>query len=220
MSRPRKAEDAIRWPAPCSRCGLHHQTDATWPDGAVCGYCYQQAKRTRGTCACGHVGILPGLIESAPACRACSGVRLNVDCRSCGAEEELHSGGRCWTCVLGDTVEDLLTDPSSGSIANDLVPLASALKSMKRANSGLTWIRQKHVTAFLQRLAVAPSITHKAIDELPSSRTREYVRALLVEHGILPRRDELRVRYDDWAAEALERVNDPQNRELVRRYIR
>lgn len=220
MSRPRKAEDPIRWPVPCNRCGQHHQTIARWPDGGVCGYCYQQAKRTRGICACGHEGVLPGLIDNQPTCRGCSGIRLNVDCRTCGAEDELHSGGRCWTCVLGNVVNDLLTDPNTGSIANDLIPLAAALKSMKRANSGMTWIRQKHVTAFLRYLAVAPQITHETFDELPDSRTREYVRGLLTEHGVLPQRDELRMRYDSWATQAIERVSDPQHREVIRRYIR
>ena len=220
MSRPRKAEDPIRWPVPCNRCGQHHQTVARWPDGGVCGYCYQQAKRTRGVCACGHEGVLPGIIAEQPACRRCSGVRLNVDCVGCGAEDELYSGGRCWTCVLGDVVDDLLTNQVTGSMAKELMPLAAALKSMKRSNSGLTWIQQKHVTAFLRNLAVAPNISHEIFDGLPDSRTREYVRGLLTEHGVLPQRDELRMRYDSWAAEAIERVRDPQNREVIRRYIR
>ncbi|WP_275216386.1 hypothetical protein [Pseudarthrobacter sp. H3Y2-7] len=105
-------------------------------------------------------------------------------------------------------------------MANELIPLAAALKSMKRANSGMTWIQQKHVAAFLRNLAVAPDITHETFDGLPDSRTREYVRGLLTEYGVLPQRDELRMRYDRWAAEALERVRDPQNREVIRRYIR
>ncbi|WP_306914757.1 MULTISPECIES: hypothetical protein [unclassified Arthrobacter] len=117
-------------------------------------------------------------------------------------------------------MDDLLTDPATGSIANELIPLAAALKSMKRANSGLTWIRQKHVTAFLRNLAAAPEITHETFDELPESRTREYVRGLLTEHGVLPRRDELRIRYENWAAEAIKRVSDPQNLDVFRRYIR
>lgn len=220
MSRPRKAEDPIRWPVPCGRCGQHHQTVARWPDGGVCGYCYQQAKRTRGTCACGHEGVLPGIIDDQPACRRCSGIRLNVDCESCGAEDELHSGGRCWSCVLATVVEDLLTDPSRGVMAPELIPLAAALKSMKRANSGITWIQQKHVTAFLRNLAVTPEITHESFDGLPDSRTREYVRGLLTEHGVLPRRDELRTRYENWSAQALDRVSSPENRDIIRRYIR
>jgi hypothetical protein len=220
VTRPRKAEDPVRWPVPCNRCGQHHQTVARWPDGGVCGYCYQQAKRTRGLCACGHEGVLPGIIDEQPACRRCSGVRLNVDCVGCGTEDELYSGGRCWTCVLGDVVDDLLTNQATGAMANELIPLAAALKSMKRANSGLTWIQQKHVTAFLRNLAGAPDFTHESFDGLPDSRTREYVRGLLIEHGVLPRRDELRTRYENWSANVIDRTKDPQSRDIVRRYVR
>ncbi|TDT74692.1 hypothetical protein DFO47_11251 [Arthrobacter sp. AG258] len=105
-------------------------------------------------------------------------------------------------------------------MATELIPLAAALKSMKRANSGMTWIRQKHVTAFLRTLAAAPAISHEIFDELPDSRTREYVRGLLIEHGVLPQRDAFLLRYDSWAAQALERVSDPQNLDVARRYIR
>ena len=220
MSRPRKAEDPIRWPVPCGRCSQHHQTVARWPDGGVCGYCYQQAKRTRGVCGCGHEGILPGIIDEQPACRSCSGVRLNIDCQGCGAEDELYTGARCWTCVLGDIVDNLLTNPTTGIMATELIPLTTALKTMKRANSGMTWIRQKHVTNFLRNLATAPKISHDTFDGLPDSRTREYVRGLLIEHGVLPQRNAFLTRYDGWATHALERVSDPQNLDVIRRYIR
>jgi hypothetical protein len=220
MSRPRKAEDPVRWPVPCSRCAQHHQVVANWPDGGICGYCYQQAKRIRGTCRCGHEGVLPGLVDSQPACRRCSGVKLNLDCRGCGTEDELYAGARCWACTLASTVDRLLTNPSTGSIAPELVPLAEALKSMKRANSGLTWIRQQHVIEFLETLAVTPTVTHEAVDSLPSSRTREYVRGLLVEHGVLPQQDLYRARYDEWARTVSERLIDPVNREVIRRFLR
>lgn len=220
MTRPRKLGDPFRWPVPCGRCRQHHQLVANWPDAGVCGYCYQQAKRTRGICACGHEGVLPGRIDGQPACRRCSGVRLNVDCRSCGAEDELYAGGRCWACMLTATVDRLLMNPATGVMAPELTPVAGALKSMKRANSGLTWIKQKHVTEFLTRLAVAPEISHASLDQLPVSRTRDYVRGLLVEHGALPRRDELAARYQAWSKQALERVSDDTHREIIRRYLR
>lgn len=193
---------------------------STLPDAGVCGYCYQQAKRTRDTCGCGHAGVLPGRIAGRPACRRCSGVRLNVDCAQCGAEDELYRGSRCWPCELAVVVDQLLTRPDTGVMAVELVPMATALKSMKRANSGLTWIRQAHVTAFLKDLAVAPTITHQLLDALPRTRTRDYVRGLLVEHGTLPRRDETKIRYQEWAAQAVGRVDDPQMREVIERYIR
>jgi len=220
VSRPRKAEDPDRWPVPCGRCHQHHQIVANWPDGGVCGYCYQRAKRTRGTCECSHEGVLPGLVDGRPACRGCTGVKLNIDCRLCGAEDELYGGGRCWSCTLAATVDRLLTNPATGTMAPELAALAGALKTMKRANSGLTWIRQKHVTQFLQTLALTPTVTHQAMDALPSSRTREYVRGLLVEHGALPQRDALRARYDDWARQSLDRIADPANRDVINRYVR
>jgi integrase len=91
---------------------------------------------------------------------------------------------------------------------------------MPRANSGMTWIRQPHVTAFLADLARSADISHESLDRLPASRTREYVRGLLVEHGALDRRDELRARYTDWAKKALERLSDNEDREVIRRYVR
>ena len=186
MSRPRKPQDPARWPMPCARCSQHYQIVASWPDGGICVYCYQQAKRTRGTCRCGHEGVLPGRIDGIPACRNCSGVRLNIDCRQCGTEDDLYSQGLCWGCTLGATVDQLLADPSTGVVSPRLIPLAEALKSMKRANSGLTWIRQNHVVAFIRQLAVTPTMSNDAVDALPKSRTREFVRGLLVEHGVLP----------------------------------
>ncbi|WP_344368893.1 Fis family transcriptional regulator [Agromyces tropicus] len=192
-----------------------------WPDGGACGYCYQEAKRTRGTCVCGHDGILPGRIDGQPACRRCSGVKLNIDCKTCSTEDELYRGSRCWSCELAVLVDHLLINPDTDVMAAELAPVAAALKAMKRSNSGVTWIRQRHVTAFLKDLAVAPSITHEKLDELPGAdRTRNYVRGLLVEHGALPRRDELAVRYDQWATIALERVSSNHHRDVVRRYIR
>lgn len=190
------------------------------PGDEICGYCYQQAKRTRGTCACGHVGVLPGRVDGEPACRSCAGITFNIDCVRCGAEDEIYGHGLCWHCTLSDTVDLRLTNPNTGAVAEVLVPLADALKSMKRANSGLTWINQKHVVAFLQELAVHPCITHEGLDKLPRSRTRDYVRGLLVEHQILPRRDETIVRYQEWARPALERLTHDDNRAIIDRYIR
>lgn len=42
----------------------------------------------------------------------------------------------------------------------------------------------------------------------------------MVEHGALPRRDELTVRYAQWATSALARVSGDDHRDVVRRFIR
>lgn len=101
MARPRKPDDPERRrEIPCDRCGGGYYPVVNWgPDDQICGYCYQQAKRTRGTCACGHVGVLPGRVDGQPACRTCAGINLHVDCVGCGAEDELYREG-LWSCTF------------------------------------------------------------------------------------------------------------------------
>jgi hypothetical protein len=182
VARPRKPEDPQRWPTRCARCRGHYKIVAAWPDGSICGYCYQAAKRTTGICACGHQGVLPGVTNDRPACRPCGGVKLNVDCISCGDETEIYSGGRCLRCVLGTTAQRLLTNPNTNAIAPQLQIIVDALTAMHRPNSGLTWIRQPHVQSVLCELACHPTLTHEVFDRLPASRTSNYMRGLLVGH--------------------------------------
>ncbi|MFJ5145221.1 Fis family transcriptional regulator [Curtobacterium sp. NPDC088465] len=137
----------------------------------------------------------------------------------CGAEDELYSQGRCWSCALSDYVDAALTAPH-GNVPAQLRPLAEALKRMQRANSGLTWIRQDHVQATLREIAATGTITHEAIDELPRSRTREFVRGLLVEHGVLPRRDHYLAAFTEWLVQIPDRVAADEHRRLIDRWIR
>jgi len=196
MARPRKPEDRQRWPIGCARCRGHYELVANWPDGPICGYCYQAAKRITGICACGHQGVLPGLLDERPACRRCSGIRLNLDCIGCSAEAELYSGGRCQRCVLRATASRLLTNPDTGAIAPQLQVIVDALAAMARPNSGLTWIRQPHVAHVLRELARHPTLTHDVLDQFPPGRTTNYMRSLLVEHDALASRDERLARFD------------------------
>ncbi len=147
-------------------------------------------------------------------------MNLNIDCTSCGAEDELYRAGRCQRCELALQVDALLTDSATGVMAAPLIPVATALKTMNRPNSGLIWIRQEHVIAVLQHLAATSSVTHHGLDALPASRTREFVRGLLIEHGVLEPRDLYRARFDQWACQVPDRLTNPAHREAIRRYIR
>jgi len=220
VARPRKPEDPQRWPIACARCKGHHKPVATWPDGSICEYCYLAAKRTTGICTCGHEGVLPGIVDDRPACRRCSGVRLNVDCVGCGAEAELYSGGRCQRCVLEETAQRLLTDHDTGLIAPQLQIVIDALTAMHRPNSGLVWIRQPHVQSVLRELARHPTLTHQVLDQMPAGRTTDYMRGLLVEHGALPSRDERLARFQTWAVTAQQRITTEEHRKVLARFIR
>lgn len=220
MARPRKPEDPETYPTPCARCGGHYPLSVTWPDGRLCTSCRMKAMRTTGTCACGHEGVLPGRLDGIPACRACSGVRVNIDCRRCGAETELYRNQMCQRCVLADLVDAAFADPRTGRVSAQLRPVADAITSMERANSGLTWIRQKHVHSMLREVAATSPVTHASMDRLDRGRTRDYIRGLLVEHGVLEPRDELIARFTEWADDAEDRLTDGDHRAIIHRYIR
>lgn len=220
MARPRPQPDPQRWPHACARCHQHYPVAAIWPEGRICRYCYMAAKRQRGTCSCGHQGVLPGLVEGQPVCRQCSGIRLNVDCRRCGAEGELYRAGRCLRCELDHETHRLLADPETGRLSPQMKILASALKSMERPGSGLNWIRQSHVQAFFEQARSCDHLTHEALNELPDTRTREYVRGLLVEHGALPTEDIYRRRFEEWLNAALPRAATESDRSHITRFVR
>ncbi|WP_258131860.1 Fis family transcriptional regulator [Microbacterium sp. MYb62] len=145
---------------------------------------------------------------------------MKIDCAICGAEDELYSEGRCWRCVLAVLVDGALSHPGTGQIAKDLIPLADALKSMKRANSGLTWIRQPHVQIFLSSLARVATVRHDQIDALPRSTTREFVRSLLVTHGVLPQRDSYLMTFEHWLLDVPARLTSPAHSTVLEKYVR
>jgi hypothetical protein len=221
MTRPRKPDEPDRYP-PCSRCQRAYQPAVCWPDGGICIYCYQQAKRTRGSCSnCGHEGVLPGrAADGGLTCRSCSGIQLNVDCVRCGAEQELYSGGLCWPCTLSDRVDEALAGPT-GTIREELVPMAAALKNMARPNSGVTWIQQKPVMAVFRQLATGElPLDHDTFDALPRSKTVAYIRELFVEHGVLPGRDRHVAAYERWLTEKLAAIDDLDQRTVIERFGR
>jgi hypothetical protein len=82
-------------------------------------------------------------------------------------------------CELNFVVDSMLADPVTGQTAPELVAIREAMKNMKRANSGLTWIKQPHVRAFFEQVRGHRNVTHELLDSLPPSRTRDYVRGLL-----------------------------------------
>lgn len=111
----------------------------------------------------------------------------------------------------GSVVDELLADPSRpvpsrATIAPELVPLAAALKSMKRANSGLTWIRQSTSPRSSAASLSRQQSPMTASMSYPSHAPANTSAACSLNTGCSPRRDELRMRYDNWAAEAIGRV--------------
>ena len=170
---------------------------------------------------CGHAGALPGLDDQRrPTCRACSGISLPLDCLRCGAEGQLYRAGTCIRCALADDVDLLLGGPQ-GIIPPPLRPLADAIKAMRSERSGITWLQSPKVKDLLRGLGRGEiALNHESLDALPASRSVEYLRGLLIEHGMLPARDKYLAEYGRWLDAKLAGVEDPDQRRLVELYGR
>src|SRR5438034_110407 len=85
--RPRATGDRI-----CGRCGraVGYLRSVGWPEGPICGICYETATHTRGRCpSCGEDRLLPGLdAERRPICVTCAGLPSDFHCTRCGREQE------------------------------------------------------------------------------------------------------------------------------------
>lgn len=218
MSRPKKAPEPDKFKA-CDRCGDHYPTNAIWPDGRICQYCYRAAHRTRGICAtCTHEGILPGRDEEGrPTCRSCSGVRINIDCVACGAEDELYAAGKCWRCYLDNEITVALGERVDEP---EYAKFKAALVSAPRANSTLTWIRQPHVRDVFKHLRESSDrLTHETLDALPSNRTREFIRELLEEAGALSPTSRYLRRFDEWIVPRMARARAAGHGEVFALFI-
>lgn len=177
--------------------------------------------RSHGTCPeCGHTGILPGVGEAGTTCRSCSGIRLNVDCVECGLEAELYRANRCLGCVLKADAAAVLSD-ASGTIRPQLQPIVTALGTMERPNSGLTWLQRPRVNELLRALGRGDiELTHEAFDNLPRSKTVDYVRELLLLHGALPPRDRYLEEFRIWSETKIVTVLDAEHVSIMRRFLR
>jgi len=160
--------------------------------------------------------VLPGTdAEGRPTCRTCSGIRLSVDCARCGIEDILYRAATCWRCALDDEITGVLTG-LDGYIPAALVPLAVAVRTMPRPNSGITWLTNPRVGTVLSDLATGKTeLTHEGLDALPASRTVEYIRGLLVEQKTLPARNEQVTAYSRWLPAKLATIDDPERRRLI-----
>jgi hypothetical protein len=65
-----------------------------------------------------------------------------------------------------------------------------------------------------------PTLTHEVLDQLPTGRTTNYMRSLLVAHGALPSRDERLANFQSWASTAKRRITTEEHRKMVARFIR
>lgn len=209
-------------PKHCVRCRRCARAGRAWPEGFVCMSCVRVGTRRRGRCpGCDIDRLLVGLDAKArPICVDCAGIATSYLCATCGMEDERWFARTCLRCSLHRRVVQILDD-GSGAVAPAMAPLAEALGAMADPWPGLAWLQVPAVRQRLQMLSTATvAMTHDGIDGLASGGGREYLRDLLVAHKMLPARDKYLAAFQRWSLVRLETIEDLDDRQLVRTYLR
>ena len=213
---------APRATAACARCGVDRAVTARWPEGPVCEPCYRTALHRRGSCSgCGlQRRLVAPAGPDATRCGDCAGVTLpgNHVCAGCGIEDRLHERGRCARCSLNRRTVALLAD-GHGQVPALLEPVVAAIAAARQPYSALNWLRDGIGAAILAELATGRMpLTHEALDAHRSVRGADYLRRLLIAHGVLDDRDDELARTQAWTAELLDSIERPDDRRLIATY--
>ena len=107
-------------------------------------------------------------------------------CAGCGIEDKLYERGYCPRCSLRRRADALLAGPD-GTVPAPLSAVRDAIVAAASARGALNWLRKGAGAPVLAAIARGDlELSHPALDGWPAQRPADYVRALLVAHGVLP----------------------------------
>ena len=215
MNRRRPAKSCVR----CRRTCI---IGWNWPEGFVCTNCVRHGVRTHGRCpGCEDERSLPGLSDTGkPVCVDCAGIPTSFRCATCGIEDEPFYSHTCLRCSLKRRLSGVLDD-GSGTVTPAMLPLFNAMVSMGRPRQGLTWLNSAPVRQRLTALASGTvPLTHDGIDTFDGGPGREYLRELLMAHGVLPVADKYLLAFERFAKHRLETIDDSGDRQTITVYLR
>lgn len=175
---------------PCQDCGRPKVAGKKWP--RLCWGCQQRRHYHPAECPACHQ-VRP-LVWPRPdgqvICAGCAGAPSIFACKHCGREDHPYSFRQCARCWLTEQLTGILTDPATGTINTELVPLYDTLLTGRQPRTTIRWlIKPGSIAAdLLRRFATGELPLHHDTfrHQLPQGRRYDYIRTLLTSTGILP----------------------------------
>ncbi len=205
--------------AVCSDCGREKPCYHAKSPEPVCPSC--TAVRRAPICVdCGQRRVAHRRVEGGVICGPCDLKRggTTAACGSCGLTAPLIKG-LCAACQLRERVAELAAsgDPTSA------VTLAPFLRSLAVAENPLSAMRWFYTPGFeitRRLLAGEIPVTHHGLDEaaIEFPNPVAFVRAALVDSGVLAPRDEYSARFASWHAQVVRQIAAGPDRAHVRAY--
>jgi hypothetical protein len=205
----------------CNRCAKYWRFGFNWPEGYVCRSCVTRAVKIQGRCPrCRIERLLVGRDgDDRPICVDCAGITTCFTCSTCGTEAQQWFTRTCLSCSLSRRLGALLDD-GTGHISVALWPLFEKLTSSSSPIGPMTWLNKPAVRRRLTDLADGSTpLTHEGIDTMAGVQGREFLRELLMETGVLPRRDKYLAAFSAWRHRRLTSISDPATRAEISTYL-
>ena len=192
-------------------CEISQATNRPW-----CKACQKRWARCAG---CDQVEPIRGGTLTKPLCAICTRPDPSFwrCCPTCGHTRQL-SARSCTRCNLRQRLRALLTE-DNGEVRAELRGLRDNLANTERPHAVLEWLNKTATASILHELGTGQrALSHAALDELPTGKAIEHLRAILVATNTLPVRDKHLARLERWIARTLEQQNEPEQRQLLHRY--
>lgn len=207
-------------PEECSACGRMMLPERRTPEGAP--LCWACVPPIIETCIdCGQDKQVSARIAQGVLCQSCARTSplMFRDCTRCGTHARLHYRRWCDRCYADDKLRDLMPDEL---VAAD--PQMATLRERCLAGDArrtLNAFRRNTTINILREAFASPEpLTHALLDSLGPDGSTGPVRALLVEHELLPPRDEQLIRFERWCFDKTARLTDPEHQRLFHRFVR
>lgn len=186
----------------CTRLGA----DIILPHGWLCLACWRQRHYHPKTCpGCSTTRPLAYLAaDGSEVCADCVGAASVFACAECGSEEHPYGYSRCARCHVRELLTGALTDPRTGAIHEQLLPVFELLTTSRRPQTTYWWLTKPRAIAQDVLGAMARgrlAISHDTFRELlPIDRRHCYLRDLLASAGVLEPYWPSIERIDPWLA--------------------
>jgi hypothetical protein len=207
--------------ATCSCCARERPCyHATGPD-PVCLSC-RRGRRVATCVDCGQQRPAQRRVSGGVVCAPCDRRRGNTRgiCAGCGANAPLRRE-LCDACRLRERVAQLAAGGDRHARAV-LAPYLAALAAAPNPTSTLRWLQRPTLALLQDLLAGRIAVTHQALDvaqgDAHTGRAVGYVRAALIDAGVLEPRDEHSAAFGHWQHGALDAIAPGPDRGRVRAY--
>ncbi len=206
---------------PCALCGEHRRAAWRSPIGPVCGRCMSRHLNARAVCErCGELRRPATFDPASVLCADCAGVEPHHVCRLCGAEDQRFAEGICTRCQLKQRIDGLADAGAPDAVAR-MRPYLDALIASPQPRTALLWLSTSPAARTLSEMIAGHlEICHETLDELEHARSDAitFLRAALVEHGVLPTRPERLERLRRWTETQLQALPESEDRVRLRSY--